>query len=75
MFRNSGKFLPMIICSCNLIRECEIRQAARAGAPSAESAYASLGYEPECGGCLDHASEIVAEERRQLIRIVPRAAA
>ena len=65
----------MIVCSCNRIRESDIRQAARAGAPSPESAYAKLGFEPECGGCLDIAAEIVADERRQMIRIVPNAAA
>jgi len=65
----------MIVCSCNRITESEVRKAARAGAPCPISAYASLGFEPECGGCLDHAAEIVADERRQMIRIVPKAAA
>ncbi|HVL79798.1 MAG TPA: (2Fe-2S)-binding protein [Sphingomicrobium sp.] len=65
----------MIVCSCNRIREGDIREAARAGALCPESAYARLGFEPECGGCLDHAAEVITDERRRMIRIVPKAAA
>lgn len=53
----------MIICSCNVIREREIRDAARKGHPCAASAYRSLGCEFQCGGCEDHAEHIVAEEK------------
>jgi bacterioferritin-associated ferredoxin len=65
----------MIVCSCNLIRETEIRTAARCGAPCARSAYARLGVEPECCGCLDHAAEIIEEERAKLLAINCKAAA
>ncbi len=51
----------MIVCSCNVIRECDIRAAAQRGHRDAESAYRSMGCEFECGGCQDHAEEIVAE--------------
>lgn len=50
----------MIVCSCNVIRDCDIRAAAARGCRDAESAYASMGCEFECGGCQDHAEEIVA---------------
>jgi bacterioferritin-associated ferredoxin len=52
----------MIVCSCNAIREDELRDAARRGAACAESAYRALGCEFECGSCADYAQEIVADE-------------
>lgn len=51
----------MIVCSCNVIRDCDIRAAAARGCRDADSAYRSLGCEFECGGCQDHAEEIIAE--------------
>lgn len=53
----------MIVCSCNVIREEEIRSAARKGARTPEAAYATLGCEPQCGCCLDYAQEIIDAER------------
>ena len=50
----------MIICSCNVIRDCDIRAAAARGCADAEAAYASMGCEFECGGCQELAEEIVA---------------
>lgn len=55
----------MIVCSCNVIREDEIREAARKGSRTSETAYASLGHEPQCGCCLDYAQELIDEERRK----------
>ena len=52
----------MIVCSCNVIREDEIRDAAREGFRTPEAAYASIGCEPQCGCCLDYAQEIIDEE-------------
>lgn len=57
----------MIVCSCNAIREADIRQAARCGAPDAERAYRSLGCEFQCGCCRDFAEELVEEERAKLL--------
>lgn len=56
----------MIVCSCNLIREADIRRAARCGAACPRTAYAKLGFEPECCGCLDHAEDIIRDERSKL---------
>ncbi len=53
----------MIVCSCNVIRDCDIRAAARRGCADAETAYRSMGCEFECGGCRDLAEDIVREER------------
>jgi bacterioferritin-associated ferredoxin len=52
----------MIICSCNVIREDEIRDAARKGSRTPEDAYRSLGCEPQCGCCLDYAQELIEDE-------------
>lgn len=65
----------MIVCSCNLIRDCDIRKAARAGAPCPRTAYAHLGFEPECCGCLDLAAEIIESERALIARRPRKAAA
>ena len=57
----------MIVCSCNVIREREIRAAARRGCPDAETAYRSMGCKFDCGSCEDHADDLVAEEREKLL--------
>lgn len=49
----------MIVCSCNVIRDCDLRAAAARGCADAESAYASMGCEFECGGCRDLADDII----------------
>jgi len=51
----------MIICSCNVIRDCDIRAAAHRGCRDGEAAYRSMGCEFACGGCRDLADEIVEE--------------
>ncbi|MGE5562543.1 MAG: bacterioferritin-associated ferredoxin [Bacillota bacterium] len=62
----------MIVCSCNVIREDEIRAAARKGARTAEAAYATMDCEPQCGCCLDYAQELIDEElpKRPKLRAV-----
>ena len=52
----------MIVCSCNVITEKEVRDAARKGARTPEAAYATLDCEPQCGCCLDYAQELIDEE-------------
>jgi len=51
----------MIVCSCNVIRDCDIRAAVARGCADAESAYRSMGCEFECGGCQDRAEDIVED--------------
>ncbi|MEW9854217.1 (2Fe-2S)-binding protein [Novosphingobium sp. M1R2S20] len=53
----------MYVCICNAIRECELRQAARASSGDAEALYIQIGRPPQCGQCIDEAEEIIAEER------------
>ena len=64
----------MIVCSCNAIREEEIRAAARCGSACPESAYAALGCEPQCRCCLSYAQEIIDEERFKVVPIRAQAA-
>jgi bacterioferritin-associated ferredoxin len=64
----------MIICSCNVIRDCDIRAAALRGSVDGESAYRSMGCDFVCGGCRDLADEIVEETRRNPGEIKRRAA-
>ena len=64
----------MIVCSCNVIRDCDIRAAAARGCANAEAAYAAMGCEFECGGCEDLAEDIVAEARANPAEIGQRAA-
>lgn len=60
----------MIVCSCNAIREQELRLAARQGHGVAarqgtgevEAVYARLGCEVNCGQCVPFALEIIEEE-------------
>jgi len=51
----------MIVCSCNVIRDCDIRAAVQRGCKDADSAYRSMGCEFQCGGCRDLADEIIEE--------------
>ena len=53
----------MIVCSCNVIRDEEIRDAARKGSRTPDAADATMGCEPQCRCCLDYAQEIIDEER------------
>ncbi|HWJ59430.1 MAG TPA: (2Fe-2S)-binding protein [Sphingomicrobium sp.] len=64
----------MIVCSCNVIRDCDIRAAARRGARDAEDAYRSMGCEFQCGGCQDLADEIVFDELKKPRLVRSRAA-
>jgi bacterioferritin-associated ferredoxin len=60
----------MIVCSCNAIREEELRLAARQGhgvparqgGGEVEAVYARLGCEVNCGQCVSFAQEIIEEE-------------
>ncbi|WP_240782143.1 (2Fe-2S)-binding protein [Qipengyuania sediminis] len=75
IIRTSIVFVTMIVCSCNVIRAEEIREAARQGADSCEEAYAALGCRLQCGGCEDHAEALISSERTcHRLAFAPRAA-
>lgn len=52
----------MIICVCNAIREDEVRAEARKGATCPRGAYEALGFELQCGSCVDCAQDVIDEE-------------
>lgn len=52
----------MIVCSCNFIRERELRGAVRSGATRLAQAYKTLGCRVQCGQCLPYAFEVVSDE-------------
>lgn len=52
----------MVVCICNVIREKEIREAARLGLADVEAIYARLGHEPNCCQCFPFAEEIIQQE-------------
>ena len=64
----------MILCSCNAIREDEVRAAARRGCPCPNSAYRSLGCAFQCGSCRDDVEDLIATERATLLHTDARAA-
>lgn len=66
--------IRMILCSCNAIREDEVRAAARRGCPCPDSAYRSLGCEFECGSCRDEVEDVIATERAKFLHTTARAA-
>ncbi len=51
----------MILCHCNAIREAEVRAVARDCGGCVHNAYARLGCEVQCGGCVETAEELIAE--------------
>ena len=62
----------MIVCVCNRITEKQVREAARKGSRTPETAYAGLDCEVQCGCCLDYAQELIDAEKskRPQLRIV-----
>ena len=60
----------MYVCVCNAIRECELREMARAHPGDAEAVYEALGKTPNCRQCLDEAHDIIVEERRNSLSLV-----
>ena len=59
----------MIICSCNVIREHDIRAAAKRGCRDAKSAYESMGCNFDCGSCEDLADFLVEDELERMVTV------
>lgn len=55
----------MVVCSCNFIREQQIREVARGGIVDVEDVYAHLGCAPNCCKCLTFAEQIIGDEIRR----------
>jgi bacterioferritin-associated ferredoxin len=52
----------VIVCSCNALRESQLREIARDGVRCEREAYTRLGCRPQCGQCLPYARQLVREE-------------
>lgn len=59
----------MYVCICNAIRETTLREAARRCDGGAEAVYESLGKRPQCGQCLDDATQVLANERAACMQV------
>jgi bacterioferritin-associated ferredoxin len=55
----------MVVCSCNFIREQQIRDVARTGILDVEDIYEHLGCRPNCCQCLGFAEQIISDEMRR----------
>ena len=71
MPRNSAICHFMFVCICNAIKEDELREVARHGVTDPEAAYALLGKTPQCRVCLDHAEDVMCEERARCAGTCP----
>ena len=56
----------MIVCSCNRVREAELRAVAYRGHETVDCAYRALGCAVQCGSCVDYAETIIEEVRAQV---------
>lgn len=61
----------MLVCICNAIKEADLRQVAEHGVTCPVEAYAVLGKAPNCGICLDHAEDVMADARSGCARRCP----
>jgi bacterioferritin-associated ferredoxin len=50
------------VCICSRVRECELRQAIRAGAHSEDAVGDACGAGTGCGTCLDRVGELIEQE-------------
>ncbi len=54
--------LPMIVCSCNVLSDNQVRTAVSTAAPrSAVQVYGCLGCSPQCGRCIATIRRIMDE--------------
>lgn len=54
----------MIVCSCNVLNDTQIREAGRGGTCCEREAYAKLGCQPKCEQCLPFARELLEAEAK-----------
>jgi bacterioferritin-associated ferredoxin len=58
----------MIVCSCNVLSELEVRVAfSMAHPPTMAQVYRRLGHEPSCGRCAHTIREIMNDDSREQV--------
>ena len=55
----------MIVCSCNMLRDSEIAQAAASQPLRVTQVHACLGCRPRCGGCFATIKQILDSKTQQ----------
>lgn len=51
----------MIICSCNVLTDYDVVEAAREGATRARDVYAARGCKAQCGACIPVMQDVLRE--------------
>lgn len=51
----------MIICSCNVLTDYDVAEAAREGATRARDVYAARGCKAQCGACIPVMQDVLRE--------------
>ncbi|MEE8657857.1 hypothetical protein CGLAMM_04510 [Acetobacteraceae bacterium EV16G] len=51
----------MIICSCNVLTDYDVAEAAREGATRARDVYAARGCKAQCGACVPVMQDVLRE--------------
>jgi bacterioferritin-associated ferredoxin len=58
----------MIVCSCNLFSDLEVRTAfSKAEPPTIAQIYGRLGHQPTCGRCAHTIRETIGDDKRKQI--------
>ncbi len=57
----------MIVCSCNMLRDSEIAQAAASRPLRVTQVHACLGCRPRCGGCFATIKQILEGTQQQQV--------
>ena len=60
----------MIVCSCNVLTDQQVRSALDRGAPRASKVYDGLGCRAQCGRCVHTIKRIMDEMR--MVAAAPR---
>ena len=51
----------MIVCSCHIIADHEVRRVIENERPTMSQVYRSLGHEPQCGRCTQTIRQIMVD--------------
>jgi len=54
---------PVIVCSCNVLTDQQVRSALDRGAPRLSQVYGGLGCRAQCGRCVHTIKHIIDEMR------------
>jgi len=64
----------MIICSCNVLTDSDVRRVVSIAAHTVSQVYKGLGYSAQCGRCAHTIKKIVQDSKESLTSMVARCA-